>query len=367
MGFWEDTKRNLQRLGRIILIFNIILVSACVYWGVSAYYAKYKDYSNDVISAISKHDYAKAHKKLDKQLKTIQNRGGRGMDERIEELYEPYAVKLFTAELNYLMADDSRENVDRVIMLLGDFRTFGTPVVGVTDIKDVKKENERYMRSVARFNTLLDNVLARSIALHNQYLADNILPMYKSNLRKSLHDSHLFSEDEHSYEFTDEAKTNAEIIYQKAVKEKRFSNSISTTSNQTNKEKRFSNSTSTMSNQTNDDAVKKLLTDMYNNELYQNHEWLEAHCTDKCLQYLQREYEYICEDGPCYATWKFRTDNQDGDTDEHRMISVESKGNNYYEYTFIDMGFRGKNRVKIISIDNHLCIDEIIHISEETF
>lgn len=191
-------------------------------FSINSYYSKYKDYSEDVVSAINKHDYSKAHKKLEKQLQTIQNRGGRNMDERIEELYEPYAVKLFTAELNYLMADDSRENVDRVIMLLGDFRTFGTPVVGVTDIKSVKKGNERYMRSVARFNTLLDNVLARSIALHNQYLADNILPMYKANLRKTLHDSHVFSADEHSYEFTDEAKVNAEAIYQKAIKEKRF-------------------------------------------------------------------------------------------------------------------------------------------------
>ncbi|MCQ2311239.1 MAG: hypothetical protein MJZ64_05765 [Paludibacteraceae bacterium] len=229
MGFWEeyyknkeierqrrDKRRQKTKYIRYAIIL-LILVSV-----INSYYSKYKDYSEDVVSAINKHDYSKAHKKLEKQLQTIQNRGGINMDERIEELYEPYAVKLFTAELNYLMVDDSRENVDRVIMLLGDFRTFGTPVVGVTDIKSVKKGNERYMRSVARFNTLLDNVLARSIALHNQYLADNILPMYKANLRKTLHDSHVFSADEHSYEFTDEAKMNAEIVYQKAVKEKRF-------------------------------------------------------------------------------------------------------------------------------------------------
>lgn len=240
MGFWEEYYKNKEierqrrerreelerqrrekRRQKTKYIWYAIILLILVSF-INSYYSKYKDYSEDIVSAINKMDFEKAHKKLDKQLKAIQNRGGRNMDQRIEELYEPYAVKLFTAELNYLMTDDSRENVDRVIVLLGDFRTFGTPIVGVTDIKDVKKENERYMRSVARFNTLLDNVLARSIALHNQYLADNILPMYKTNLRKTLHDSHLFSADEHSYEFTDEAKMNAEIVYQKAVKEKRF-------------------------------------------------------------------------------------------------------------------------------------------------
>lgn len=124
-----------------------------------------------------------------------------------------------------------------------------------------------------------------------------------------------------------------------------------------------SNSTSTTGNQSNDDAVRELLTDMYNNELYQDYEWLEAHCTGNCLQYLQREYEYICEDGPCYAVWKFRTNSQDGYSDEHKLLFVENQGNGYYDYTFLDMGVKGKNRVKIISDNQRLLIDEIKQIS----
>lgn len=124
-----------------------------------------------------------------------------------------------------------------------------------------------------------------------------------------------------------------------------------------------SNSTSTTSNQTNDDAVQELLMDMYNNELYQDYEWLEAHCTDNCLQFLQREYEYICEDGPCYAVWKFRTNSQDGYSDEHKLLSVDNQGNGYYDYTFLDMGVKGKNRVKIISDNQRLLIDEIKQLS----
>ena len=159
---------------------------------------------------------------MDKQYKTITNRGGRKMDERLEEKYEPYQVELFNAELNYLMADDSRANVDRVVTLIGDFRIYGTPIVGVTDVKKVIKSNERYMKSVSRFNTTLDGILARAIAQGNQYLAESILPLYKTNLRKSLHDSHVFSTDEYSYEFTNEAKEHAESVYNKAVKDKKF-------------------------------------------------------------------------------------------------------------------------------------------------
>lgn len=124
-----------------------------------------------------------------------------------------------------------------------------------------------------------------------------------------------------------------------------------------------SNSTSTTSNQTNDDAVQELLTDMYNNELYQDYEWLEAHCTDKCLQFLQREYDYDCEDGPCYAVWKFRTNSQDGYSDEHKFLFVENQGNGYYDYTFLDMGIKGKNRVKIIVNNQQILIDEIKQLS----
>lgn len=120
-----------------------------------------------------------------------------------------------------------------------------------------------------------------------------------------------------------------------------------------------SKSTSTTSSPTNDDAVREMLTDMYNNELYQDYEWLEAHCTDNCLQYLQHEYDYDCEGGPCYAVWKFRTNYQDGYSDEHKLLSVSPQGNGYYDYTFIDMGVQGKNRVKIIVNNQQLLIDEI--------
>lgn len=202
-----------------------IVISMIFLWPVLGcmvfYYNHWHDYSPAIEKAIDKQDFRKAHKKLEVQYKTIQN-GGINKEEKMEELYEPYALKLFNAELNYLMADDSRANVDRVVTLIGDFRIYGTPIVGVTDVKKVIKGNERYMKSVSRFNTTLDGILARAIAQGNQYLAESILPLYKTNLRKNLHDSHVFGSDEYSFEFTNEAKEHAEEVYNKAVKDRKF-------------------------------------------------------------------------------------------------------------------------------------------------
>ncbi len=200
-----------------LCILNPLIVIGVMFF----HYNHYHDYSPAIEKAIEKQDFRKAHKKLEVQYKTIQN-GGINKEDKMEELYEPYALKLFNAELNYLMADDSRANVDRVVTLIGDFRIYGTPIVGVTDVKKVIKGNERYMKSVSRFNTTLDGILARAIAQGNQYLAESILPLYKTNLRKNLHDSHVFSTDEYSFEFTNEAKEHAESVYNKAVKDKKF-------------------------------------------------------------------------------------------------------------------------------------------------
>lgn len=219
---WFDGKfgSSYNKAKSEVISFSIILL---IVIGVMIFhYNHYHDYSPAIEKAIEKQDFRKAHKKLAVQYNTIQNGGTLYKEDKMEELYEPYALRLFNAELNYLMADDSRANVDRVVTLIGDFRIYGTPIVGVTDVKKVIKGNERYMKSVSRFNTTLDGILARAIAQGNQYLAESILPLYKTNLRKNLHDSHVFSSDEYSFEFTNEAKEHAESVYNKAVKDKKF-------------------------------------------------------------------------------------------------------------------------------------------------
>lgn len=219
---WFDGKfgssKQSSSAGIVSSIIFLLIVLGCMVFHYNHYY----DYSPAIEKAIEKQDFAKAHKKLEVQYKTIQKGGGINKDEKMEELYEPYALKLFKAELNYLMADDSHANVDRVITLIGDFRIYGTPIVGVTDVKKVIKNNESYMKSVARFNSTLDGVLSQAIAQGNQYLAESILPLYKTNMRKTLHDSHVFNSDEYSFELTNEAQKHAEDIFNKAIKDKKF-------------------------------------------------------------------------------------------------------------------------------------------------
>lgn len=110
------------------------------------------------------------------------------------------------------------------------------------------------------------------------------------------------------------------------------------------------------------DAEKvDFITTMYNGELYQSYEWLEAHCTQSCLDYLQSQYDYDCDEGPCYAVWMFRTQHQDGDG-ESRIVSVTPIDSEWFEYRFLDMGHEGVNRIRLISVDHQLRIDEIVQL-----
>ena len=108
--------------------------------------------------------------------------------------------------------------------------------------------------------------------------------------------------------------------------------------------------------------VKKVIgfiTDMYDNEKYTDYNFLRKHCTDKMLQYLHDNYEYDCESGDCFAVWMFRSDEQDGANDSYGVLSVEPKGDDWYLYTFNDMGFKGAHLIKVIDQDGQLMIDAL--------
>lgn len=121
-----------------------------------------------------------------------------------------------------MMNDNSVNSSDRIISLVADYGSYGTPVVGVTNVKKVIKNNETYMMEVSKYNQMLDGVLSRAISMHNQYLAEKLLNMYKPTLRKSLSESHLFSKDEYNFEYSNEPQEKAEEIYRNAVEEKKF-------------------------------------------------------------------------------------------------------------------------------------------------
>lgn len=100
----------------------------------------------------------------------------------------------------------------------------------------------------------------------------------------------------------------------------------------------------------------------YNDKKYEDYAFLKQYCTNRMLNKLRREYEY---DGDGYAVWLFRSGAQDGPSDEYRIISVAPEENNWYTYSYYDMGIKGINRVKIIKDGDILKIDDIETINIE--
>lgn len=87
--------------------------------------------------------------------------------------------------------------------------------------------------------------------------------------------------------------------------------------------------------------------------------------TSNALKKLQDDYEFDCEDGPCYAFYALRTDEQDskpGVEDVSQICSIESVGDGYYIVSYLDMGWSGMTRVKIVDgkIDDYVrCVSDL--------
>jgi hypothetical protein len=74
------------------------------------------------------------------------------------------------------------------------------------------------------------------------------------------------------------------------------------------------------------------------------------------LKKLADDYEY---EGGGYASWDFRSGYQDGPSDRHEVISVEPQGDNWYQYSFYDMGIKGSHKIRVIQKDEDFVIDGI--------
>jgi hypothetical protein len=103
-----------------------------------------------------------------------------------------------------------------------------------------------------------------------------------------------------------------------------------------------------------------LITSMYNTKGFDNSAYLKSHCTKKLLKLLKATYDYEYDPQPdAYAGWLFRSGAQDGPSNAHKVLRVVSLGNNWYQYTFLDMGLKCTNKVKVIKVGNKLLFDEI--------
>lgn len=111
---------------------------------------------------------------------------------------------------------------------------------------------------------------------------------------------------------------------------------------------------------TSEDTIKSFLTKMYNDKLYEDYDFLQKHCSDELLKKLHDAYTYD-SDGPAYATWLFRSGLQDdmpGSDGKTMMLDIKTDGD-WYVYTALDMGWKVTNRIKVISKDGKIIIEDM--------
>lgn len=93
--------------------------------------------------------------------------------------------------------------------------------------------------------------------------------------------------------------------------------------------------------------IINFITDMYNYEKYYDYDFLKQHCSKSLLKKLRDAYDYVCDDGDCYAGWLFRSGAGEGPSNLHKIISVKSLGEGWFRYDFYDMGIKAANKVKV--------------------
>lgn len=95
--------------------------------------------------------------------------------------------------------------------------------------------------------------------------------------------------------------------------------------------------------------VVQFLFDMLEKSKFESYPFLRAHCSGDLLKKLEADYDYECDEGPCYAVWDFREGASDVWT--WKILDVRSEGEDWYTYTFQENEFIGKHRVQARVVD----------------
>ena len=109
------------------------------------------------------------------------------------------------------------------------------------------------------------------------------------------------------------------------------------------------------------DDMEQFITKMYNETLYEDHDFLRKHCSSELLKKLQDAYPYDSDD-VAYATWLFRSGQQDdrpGSDGKSVMLEVKADGD-WYVYTALDMGWEFTNRIKVCYGEGGIVIVDIV-------
>lgn len=116
----------------------------------------------------------------------------------------------------------------------------------------------------------------------------------------------------------------------------------------------------------NADQVRSFLQDFYKKYVFftqKSHmslkEAVQQSCTKSLQKHLQEAYEYECDNGPCYATWCFRTGLQDGPSDVSKIISIVPQKDDWFKVTYLDMGTKASTRIHFVLVNGKLKMDKI--------
>lgn len=177
---------------------------------------------NSYQEAARAHDFESAHKILDKMLEKYHNkrvkpysdswfssnkrhRQDEAEKKELLEAYQEAVEYVFNAEVLYLCSLGDKGSLDRIIYLLSEIKIEGTPITENTayddyyDIDYSERENhQKYVSSVSAFNSKCEKLIDMAIANHNYYLAEKVLPVYKSipdRLEKGKHIIHYSNID----------------------------------------------------------------------------------------------------------------------------------------------------------------------------
>ena len=97
-----------------------------------------------------------------------------------------------------------------------------------------------------------------------------------------------------------------------------------------------------------DGAIKDFFTEVYDAKYYEDDGFIEKYCTENLKKKLKEEVDVDVEGEEGYASWLFRSNAQDGPSEEYKLTKFVSEGNGWYKYDFIDMGNKGSHRLKFI-------------------
>lgn len=114
------------------------------------------------------------------------------------------------------------------------------------------------------------------------------------------------------------------------------------------------------------DIIINFITDMYNNDRYFEDEFLYQHCSQKLIRKLKANYDYP---GEGLAFWLFRTNAQevkDLYDQESKIISVTADEDGWFSYSFLDMGWKGLNRMKAHIENDNVIIDDVVQVEMES-